>query len=229
MLEVNTNWDLVERLHVYDDGSEDGTAEWLQEACENLGFGVQDGGIEVQFRQTNHGGPVGVMLDYLSRSTCDVFAKIDNDIVVPPGWLEALLATWEANEGIELLGMEAGRIATPEGDVPLVHEIEPCSHIGGVGLMSRLAFTTRPPMGNGGRFGFTEWQQTYEPVRGWINPDLLVSSLDQVPVQPWVDLSDFYVDEGWQRKWPRYHSVHTRAYWGWWAKEEDIVPTEEES
>jgi hypothetical protein len=144
-----------------------------------------------------------------------MFAKVDSDIVMPPGWLEALMGVMESHPDVELLGTEAGRIRTPE-DGETDYGFEPGSHTGGVGLFRTSAFNKRRPLEEDGRFGFTEWQTLYEPVRGWITPDLLVSSLDQVPVEPWMTLSAQYVALGWQRKWPKYHVVHTRPYWGWW-------------
>lgn len=50
-----------------------------------------------------------------------------------------------------------------------------------------------------GRSGFSEWQHTYQPVRGWIRPDLPVALLDRVPLEPWLSLSQEYIANGWQR------------------------------
>lgn len=213
----NTDWDLVHNFYVFDDGSTDGTREFLQEAV------LEHDHKLTHLRFTEHGGPVGVMLEYLSGATCDAFAKIDNDIVVPPNWLETMQEVLDPSECM-LLGMEGGRMGVPGENQK--HDIEEASHIGGVGLMRRFAFQHNPPMQPKGRFGFTEWQRIYRPPRGWIRPDILVSCLDMVPVRWCMDLSEYYVHEGWQREWGLMHSVYTRPYWDWWAKEEDIVDSD---
>ena len=57
--------------------------------------------------------PVGVMQNYLSHTGRDIFAKIDNDTIVPPGWLEQCLAVMEAHPELDLLGIEPPRSRTP--------------------------------------------------------------------------------------------------------------------
>lgn len=92
------------------------------------------------------------------------------------------------------------------------------SHIGGVGLMKTESFRIRPKLIEGeGRFGFTEWQHEYKPVRGWITPDLLVSELSRIPFEPWVSLTSQYVERDWEREWPKYHE-RWDYWWSWWPK-----------
>lgn len=204
----NTDWNAVERLVVYDDTSTDGTREWLEEAIRS---------VPVEFaelRTVDFKSPPAVMNHYVSRSTAKFFAKIDNDIVVPPGWLQAMMGVYDDHPDVELLGMEAGRLGVPRGNEQ--YEFEPGSWTGGVGVFRRLAFSTRPKIKENGRFGFTEWQRLHRPVRGWIRPDLMVSSLDQIPFEPWSSLSAEYIERGWQRHWPPYDERWTEPYWGWW-------------
>lgn len=208
---ANTDWDLVDRLVVWDDYSEDGTLDYLREA-------IQGCPVEHELRVGGYRSPVSIMNRFIDQYDCDVFAKIDNDVVVPPGWLSDMLTVMEANDDLELLGMQAaftqvrGRDPVPGGT--LDHSWVPGNHIGGVGLMRRAAFTSRPPMNAGGRFGFTGWQERYEPVRGWITPDLHVSCLDQIPFDPWRSLSLDYMQLGWQRSWQPY--LDDSYYWHWW-------------
>lgn len=212
MLMENTPWNRVSKLVVYDDGSVDGTSDFLRKQVK------RNAPVEADFWQDGHrGSPPAVMNGYVARSGAEWFAKIDNDIIVPPGWLEAMQEVIDGNPTVELLGMEAGRglPVTPEWDG--IYRFEPGSHMGGVGLLKVDAFLRRTKMTEGdGRFGFTEWQHEYRPVRGWINPDLPVVSLDRVPFEPWASLSERYVERDWQRPWGKYHE---RAdYWEWWPK-----------
>ncbi len=95
----HTDWPSIARLVIYDDRSIDGTAEWLQEEGAKLPVPAFD------FRPVRFRAPAATMNDYLATSEADLFAKIDNDIAVPQGWLEAMLSVMEPNPEIELLGM----------------------------------------------------------------------------------------------------------------------------
>lgn len=217
MLE-NTNWDLVTRLVVYDDGSEDGTQEWLIERCEDESMPM----VEVVKRDTNNILPVNIMNHYIERTDADWFVKIDNDIAVPPNYLEDLLGVVERQPDIELLGMQAGTVGRPGTcggpGAEWVEEnpgFEPASHIGGVGLMRVESFKSRKKIYAHGRFGFTEWQSRNNLVRGWIIPDLLVPQLDRVPMEPYASLSSEYIAQGWQRHWPVMDARWCGPYYDW--------------
>lgn len=187
---ANTDWSLVARLVVYDDGSEDGTREWLEEHAEN-------GQVSADLRPSGFGSPVAVMADYLLTAEADIFAKVDNDIAMPPGWLTTAARCMDENPELEILGLAAGWAPRKTG--PLSYQ--PATHIGGVGLMRRSAFE-RGPLEPNGRFGWTEWQHKYEPRRGWIAPDVLAVQLDLIPEEPWRSLAASYVAKGWAREWP---------------------------
>jgi hypothetical protein len=180
----------------------------VKQELQRLGQGV--------LRETNLGSPVAVMNHYLNRSSNPLFAKIDNDIIVPDWWLNVLADVMDAHPQLELLGMEAGMSGVPPHPGPLgeptygYYSYEPCTHIGGVGLMRRSAFESRGYPNPDGRFGFTEWQHEHNPVAGWIKPDLLQFALDLLPIEPWRSITDGYKKiEGLQRDWPRYD---------WWIK-----------
>jgi glycosyltransferase involved in cell wall biosynthesis len=219
MLE-NTNWDLVNGLVVYDDGSSDGTQEWLLEQCDQW-----DWSFPVTKRDTNNILPVNIMNHYIERADSDWFVKLDNDIAVPPGWLDEMLGVVERQKDIELLGMQAGTVGIPgsaggpgsswEGP----HGFEEASHIGGVGLMKTEAFRNRQKIYAHGRFGFTEWQSRHNLVRGWICPDLLVPQLDRVPIEPYTSLSAEYIAQGWQRPWPQMDARWSAPYYDWLPEE----------
>jgi glycosyltransferase involved in cell wall biosynthesis len=223
----NTAWELVRRLIVFDDGSTDGTRQFLDDA-------IGEAPVASHLAHVGFGSPVAAMNLYLDdtfvRSSkvdervgpAEVFAKVDSDICVPAGWLEAMLGVLGRYPEVELLGMEAGQteLAGRDGkEWNGIHGVSPASHIGGVGLMRSAAFLTRPRPVAKGRFGFTEWQHRHEPVRGWIAPDLLVPQLDRIPVEPWVSLSRTYVARRWQREWPLMDATFSAPYYDWIEEE----------
>jgi hypothetical protein len=216
----NTDWSRVNEFVVYNDAAPDHplTYEYLHGTVADVYEGMT-------VRDTNIGSPVGVMNHYLARSQkARIFAKIDNDIVVPPGWLETMLSVMESDPDLMLLGMEPGMsglqpIGENDPAAECVYSYLPATHIGGVGLMRRQAFDSHPPLIPDGRFGFTEWQHTYEPVRGWIQPDLRCFPLDMIPVEPWKSITDAYkkVPGGrLQRDWATYDEKMS-WYWSWWT------------
>jgi glycosyltransferase involved in cell wall biosynthesis len=224
---ANTDWDLVERLLVYDDSSEDGTAEWLLEAVKDKpqlaqlsAIGVfarhGSGSLEAGTHEPIWGSPVAIMNDYLSRAGADTFAKVDNDVIVPPRWLGEATRVMDANPGLDLLGLAA--IKGPPAAGRARRKPAPAKHIGGVGLMRRRAFECCRPVPKG-RFGFTEWQIRHELVeKAWISPDLPTFELDRIPVEPWRSLAVEYRRQGWQRPhgWDEY-PADASAYWSWWT------------
>lgn len=232
---ANTNWDLVRDLHVYDDGSTDGTREFLLDTISQL----ED--MRVVFHETELGSPVAVMNDYIAGADSDRFAKIDNDIVVPPGWLEALSQTMDAYPHVEILGMEAGRMGVPYRDGinwDGVHTVEEARWIGGIGLIRTATLGGRPRMNPNGRFGWTEWQREYSSNRiAWIKPDLAITELSRVPLEPWLSVSETYRavevkdlrrPDVLERDWPRYHEKWCEWYWSWWPAHEVPDPDKQE-
>ncbi len=207
LLLEHTDWTLVDKLVVYDDGSKDGTAEWLEDAVQQS---VVD---DYDFRPTKLGSPVEVMIDYLARTDCEVFAKIDSDIAVPSGWLQESMSVMDRHPNLDLLGLAAGWTGrSSRGDSML--DYIPASNIGGVGLFRTSAFRRHPDLWSHGRQGFTQWQHRHNPPRGWITPDLPVVQLDLIPEEPWRTLADMYVAKGWARPWPPYDAANA-AWWEW--------------
>lgn len=183
-------------------------------------------------------GPVAVMNRFLARDDGSaIFAKIDSDTIVPPGWLDAALAVMQENPELDLLGIEppasrtpapwGGRVAIPEFYGPFISATlqgpayARCDMIGGIGLMRRSAFAGREPMiphAQNGVGGFSDWQLKHpEVTKGWIVPPLNVFLLDRLPIEPWASLSKEYIQKGWQRPWTNY-SLSDSALWEWWLK-----------
>lgn len=209
LLLANTNWELVRQLCVYDDGSTDGTAEYLDAAIDLCP-------VEWSMRLAGPplGSPVAVMNEYLGSAGrgADWFAKIDSDIAMPPGWLDAAAAMARRSSGeLDLLGLAAGWTGNPPGSTDPGWTAT--SHIGGVGLMRVGAFSRDRPLAWEGRQGFTQWQHAHNVRAAWIVPDVQAVQLDLVPVEPWASLSARYLEAGWQRRWPAY--ADDADHWRW--------------
>lgn len=227
-LKCNTDWSKVRLLWVYTDGCDDAPL---------LGPGPYPSRV-IDHRV--YGGPVAIMNHYLSQSGAEFFVKIDNDVIVPPGWLEQCLSVMEAHPELDLLGIEPPASRTPApwarpGEVVKHPELvryclsgkkwesgyAPCDSIGGIGLMRRSAFAAREPMkphAQNGVGGFTDWQLRHADVcKGWIVPPLSLFLLDRLPLQPWASLSKQYIAEGIQRPWTNYPASASRL-WEWWLK-----------
>ena len=200
-----------------------GRPEFTKASCAAL-HGNTDGRKAIVHTFSCYDSPIEAMAAFIP-GTSEVFAKIDNDVIVPPGWLETCLAVMEANPRLELLGIEPplSRNASPRPRPIDPAETSPgplgycpCEAIGGIGLMRRSAFESRPPMVPHSVYGgFTDWQLKHKPVCGWIAPPLKVFLLDRLPIEPWASLSKSYIAQGQQRFWQNY-KPEDHELWDWW-------------
>jgi hypothetical protein len=220
---VNTNWDLVNRVWFYTDGDMAPSVGWLANGCS------PDTRYTCDFREL--GGPVPIMLDYLSHAPADLWAKIDNDVIVPRGWLDACVRTMDDCPELDLLGIEpplsrtpapwapAAPVEYPEYNGHPMRRYAPCGSIGGIGLFRTRAFERYPQMQAfaGGRGGFTDWQLKHpDIVKGWVVPPLDLFLLDRLPIEPWLSLGRKYEAQGQQRPWTHYSEETARTLAGWW-------------
>jgi hypothetical protein len=201
----NTNWDLVEKLWIYTDGS----------AFPFEGFRNFDVVTE------KFGSPVAIMNAFLSISSSNLFIKLDNDVVVPPGWLDEGLRLMDENPHVDLLGIEA-HLRPPEDNRKIIGRysealgIRYTDHIGGIGFMRRRAFEHGTMVANG-RQGFTQFQWANpQIVKAWIDPPLRVFLLDHLPFEPWRSLSEEYIAKGWQRRQWGCYGPEWSGLWDWW-------------
>lgn len=209
MLKRNTDWSRVRRLVIIDDGSTDGTREWLQQVTASLGISCA-----VSYDETDRlGGAPAIMNYYVAQyaAGADLVAKIDSDIAMPAGWLERSQAVMSMSPSLELLGLAAGWLGIDDGLLGYRRTL----HIGGVGLMRLEAFRDREPLRASGVHGFTDWQERNKVRAGWIIPDVHATQLDLCPFEPWRTLAAEYVLHEWARPWPPYAEASHRFWDGW--------------
>ncbi len=212
----NTDWSLVETLHVYDDRSTDGTFDYLDRTLDSADIGE----AEAVLLQRAFGGPVAAMNHFLDRSEADLFAKVDNDLVLPPGWLRTMLDVMDRNESLDALGTEPG-FAHPLQPDYVTRGYQPAPHIGGQGLFRSRGFKSRRPKQHDRYFGMTQFMRRHMSC-GWVSPDIASFNLDHLPGEPWRSLAADYVARGWSRAWPAY-SPAMSGYWDWWTRERETV------
>jgi glycosyltransferase involved in cell wall biosynthesis len=208
-----TDWDLVNEILIYDDGSVDGTREWLESVMPRVP-------APVRFVKTNFGSPVSAMVHCLRSSSAPVLVKTDNDAMLPPGWLRTSLDVMHRHPELSLLGIEAMYPHDPHMDKP--RSYTSATFISGLGLYRRDAFIRSVPEPYDKWFGFEEWQCVREPdlIRGWITPAIPVFLLDRYPFRPWTEYSRSYIQRGFMRSWPKYDPNCTLWEWKWPAPQD---------
>lgn len=193
----STDWSLVKDTTIYDVGSVDGTAEWLESAVKR----VPGKSVLLRIPKTLI---ADLMARHISESSGEIIAKIDNDTMVPPGWLSECVGLLDRNPSVALLGIEARFRHIQQ--VPFESRVcVPAQFVGGIGLWRRSVFSESSPKSSHGPFGWQDWQiQNPSAKSAWIEPCIPVYLLDRMPLEPWTSLSERYVRDGWQRSWPKY-------------------------
>jgi GT2 family glycosyltransferase len=206
---ANTDWPLVSELHVYDDHSSDGTREWLDRR-------LADVPCRARLTVVACGSPVEAMAHFIEHAGAPMLAKVDNDAMMPPGWLRQSLAVFARHPELDLLGIEAMYPHDGRPEVPRTYV--PARFISGLGLYRARAFRTSRPAAYQKWFGLEEWQEAHgsdELVRGWITPALEVFLLDRCPFEPWASLTESYIARDWMRRWPKYDQRCSLWQWRW--------------
>jgi GT2 family glycosyltransferase len=217
---ATTDWRFVHELFVYDDGSIDGTSEWLEHSIHRVP-------APVRFVKTHFGSPVSAMSHFIEAARAPILAKTDNDAMLPPDWLRQSLEVLQRHPELMLLGIEA---MNPVDKNPhRVRSYTLAEFISGLGLYRRIVFAQSRPTAYEKYFGLEEWQvaQGVTLRRGWINPALPVFLLDRTPFAPWTTYSATYIGRGWQRSSPPYDP--SSRLWSWWHENNLTMKSTEEN
>lgn len=205
-LETSTDWSLIRKFTIFELGSTDGAQRIVADFVNR----IKNVDVEVVRPPCMH--IVEIQARHAVGAKAPFVAKIDNDTVVPPGWLEAGLSAFDRHSELFMLGLEA---FTPYGKPDGNYSYDPAIYISGLGIWKKECFATSHPKPMYGRRGLEEWQLDIVPqmARGWIKPAIGVYLLDKMPMEPWVSLSKKYERLGWQRPWGKY--LPECQLWDW--------------
>lgn len=108
---ILANTTVPSRLIIVDQGSDDQTQRYLKSIRSN-----SDVTVEIIWNPANVGYPKG-MNQGLHRATAPYVCFLNNDILVPPGWLEELIAVAESDPSIGLVNPSSNTfgIVPPSG------------------------------------------------------------------------------------------------------------------
>ncbi len=203
----NTDWDMVDALYITDDDSTDGTHEYLVNAMCELD-------VATMMITDRFGGPVAAMNTVLDKTDAEIIAKVDSDLILPPGWLQTMLRVMDEHPELDALGTEPGFAARLHLDFVSRGYLN-APHIGGQGLFRTRAFRRGRPQQKDTFFGMTQFMRRHMTC-AWIDPDIAAFNLDHLPFEPWQSLARAYVAKGWSRAWSSYPRSWGN-YWEWFA------------
>lgn len=141
------------KLWVYDDNSTDGSGLFVQNLID-----MNRDVLNVEYTKKKIGNSVDQINDTYPKTDSRFLVKVDNDILVPYGYIDHMAVLIEENEDIGFLMMEETQGWPYIDSWDFFHR--PSDHIGGVGIFRKIIFDTLGPIKTEKRFfGFTRYQQ----------------------------------------------------------------------
>lgn len=214
-LRCTTDWSLVNRLWLYDDQSEDGTDRYLEHASQSF---VRMG-IQVSLRTGAWNSPLAVLLDCVKGNPCGRIAKVDNDALMPPGWLNIATDVLNRNPELDLLGIGYRDDYRPD-DPPTTFSFTPARFVGGIGLF-RIRVLRGIPIAE---YDLRQWNGINQADMnvGWLTPGLPVILLDKIRFEPWKTYAARYCQCGYHRDWGKYSPKED--FFDWWSDSFHPIP-----
>ena len=209
-LVTNTDWAKVESFYIMQDyGTESGGGQ-IEALFHNF-LSLWRPHKPCAFLKKHsacYGGPIPAMLEFLRVCRSDILVKIDEDTLMPPGWLDHILRLiTPLHRARVAIGLEPFKGYSLDCSEPrtLIPANRP---VGGLFAIPRRLFLDHPLKVSGRIYdGWYEWQlenhANFIPL--WLSPGLPVCLLDRIPSGPWRDLGAQYEQAGLQRPWKRYN------------------------
>jgi glycosyltransferase involved in cell wall biosynthesis len=194
---------LIESIFVYDDNSEDGSSEFVQEIIEK--YKTQ---LNIKYIRKKIGNSTFQINNTYKETESKYLVKIDNDIVIPTGYFKTLHWLVEKHSDIGFLMM-------PEcGDYPFIKpktelSVNDRSHIGGVGIFRRSIFVKKGDIVTDKKFfGFTTYQNQAKKELGVRTCELVGSGNMNLDASPVYSMVKFYELSKWGRNmWKGVNSI----------------------
>lgn len=89
------------QLVIVDDNSNDGTRDYLKSLKKEREFDL--------ILYYDRKGVIKSVNDVLARFEAEYYIKLDNDVLVPPGWLEKMIKCLKSHKEIGILGLSVGQ------------------------------------------------------------------------------------------------------------------------
>ena len=195
-------------LYIVDNYSTDGTREWLEKTRLKYPDRIKD----IRYNSCNEGLP-GPTNDFWNRVDSELIGKVDNDTLVPPGWLERLVA---AHQKVPKLAVVGGYHFRPEdfndkdaqdklyseNDIRILQD----THIGGCCYLMKKSIQQQ--------FGLMKYNPAFK-IHGWTEYQQMMSSTGYIVgyLYPLIQLD--YMDDPRSKKCliNEKYRVYARKVW----------------
>lgn len=185
---------LVQEIRVYDDLSTDGSSEFAQALIDK-----HKKAVKINYVRKKIGNSTFQINDTYKNTKSDFLIKVDNDILIPTGYIKTLHWLMDKHESIGFLMM-------PEvGDFPFIKDktelfINDRTHIGGVGAFRRDIFEKQGDIKTGQKFfGFTAFQNKAKAELGVRTCELIGSGNTNLDASQVYSRVRHYEKMGWGR------------------------------
>ncbi len=197
----HTNWDYVNLLYVVDDGSTDGTYQYLAQKVPHITDYLifvkcpkkEKANLDLVAKEFNN---------FLEFSESDYVSRIDSDAAVPKEWVERFLEVMDKYSNLyfatNLYGFRFQKNRLIKKNHIGFYEV---NAVGGVGVFRREAFIKLgfPEIEERFLFNFQLKAKNYGMKSGFIYPPN-----EQIVILDWLkefeELSNIYIKKGWARE-----------------------------
>ena len=150
--EIRKDSDLVEKLIIFDDVSDDGTSEYVQDLVE------RNPSLPIEYIRKKIGNSTYQINHTYKNTDSKYLIKVDNDILIPFDYVKTLVWLMEKHNDIGFLMMpevSCFPFIKPKEELSITDR----SFIGGVGIFRKIIFDSQGDISSNKRyFGFTDYQ-----------------------------------------------------------------------
>lgn len=179
-------------LCIIDNGSTDGTVEWLSS--------LKSFWITAKWFNAINIGIAGAMNQFLELTKqCKYVGKVDNDTIVPPDFIERMLPHMEKADIVQakhplIAASGVGTFDQWVSKMPSIGENLKANHfVGGSGILFRRQLVDRIPETENKIMGWRQWQREHPEVVKAFATDVEIELLDE---HGYSDYPEYYKQTG---------------------------------